>query len=194
MAAKSKEVLWVPLLIMLAVALLLPHYAMGAEKKAKRPAAKPAQSETVAAATVNDANLNDSLRTAEDQVKKGRAEDALRILLAVHGYASDSLKFLACAGEAYEKARNNPNLAQDKKETLYLKQQRISSLVDRYTKVRGEASYDLGVVYAKKGDQAQARKYLVEACRTVPFSTDPASLWMKSKDIFLKISNLDGEF
>ncbi len=193
MAAKSKGPL-VPLLIILAAALLWPHYAMGADKKAKRPAAKPAQSESAAAATVNDANLHDSLRTAEDQIKKGRAEDALRILLAVHGYTSDSLKFLACAGEAYEKARNDPNLAQDKKETLYLKQQRIGSLVDTVYQGQGGSRLRPGRRLCEERGPAQARKYLIEACRTVPFSTDPASLWMKSKDVFLKISNLDGEF
>jgi len=182
------------LLIILTAALLWPCQAMAAEKRAKRQAAKPARSESVAAAMVNDANLYDSLRAAEDQMKKGRTDRALSILLAVHAYAADSLKFLACAGEAYEKARSDPGLAQDQKETLYLKQQRIGALVARYGKVRGEAAYELGVAYAKKGDADQARKYLTEACRTLPFSLDPTSPWMKSKDLFLQISNLDGEF
>ena len=182
------------MLIILTAALLWPCQAMAAEKRAKRQAAKPAHSESVAAVMVNDANLHDSLRSAEDQMKKGRTDDALNILLAVHAYATESLKFLVCANEAYEKARSDPALAQDQKETLYLKQQRIGSLVTRYSKVRGEAAYELAVAYAKKGDAGQARKYLTEACRTLPFSLDPASPWMKSKDFFLKVSNLDGEF
>jgi tetratricopeptide (TPR) repeat protein len=182
------------LLIILIAALLWPYHATAAEKKMKRQTAKPVASESVAAAMVNDANLHDSLRTAEDQIKKGRTDDALRILLAVYAYASDNLKFLACAGEAYEKARGDPDLAQEQKETLYLKQQRIGSLVARYSKVRGESAYDLGLAYSKKGDVGQARKYLTEACRTVPFSLNPASLWMKSKELFLKVSNLEGEF
>ena len=72
-------------------------------------------------------------------------------------------------------------MAQNQKETLYLKLQRIAGLTTRYTQMKGESAYNLGVAYAKKGDAAQAREYLLEACRTVPFSLDPASVWMKSK-------------
>ena len=143
---------------------------------------------------MNDLNLQDYFKAGEDQLKKGRTDEALRIFQAVYRYTDDNLKFMACVGEAYEKARNDPNLAQNQKETLYLKLQRIAGLAARYTKLKGESAYNLGLAYSKKGDAAQARGYLLEACRTVPFSLDPASLWMKSKDLFLSISNLDGEF
>ena len=46
----------------------------------------------------------------------------------------------------------------------------------------------------KKSDAPQARNICIEACRTAPFSLDAASTWTKSKDLFLKISNLEGEF
>ena len=148
-----------------------------------------------AVAAVNDANVQESLRSAQDQLNKGKIDEALRMLQAVHSYAVDNLQLMACVGEAYEKARNNDQaLSQDQKETLYLRQQRMGGLVAAYTKVRGESAYNLGLAYVKKGDAPQARKYLVEACRTAPFSMDPASLWMRSKDLFLKISGLEGEF
>ena len=52
-------------------------------------------------------------------MKKGRADEALRSFHAVYRYTDDNLKFIAYVGEAYEKARNDPNLAQNQKEALY---------------------------------------------------------------------------
>ncbi len=106
-------------------------------------------------------------------MKKGRTDEALRIFQAVYRYTDDNLKFIACVGEAYEKARNDPNLAQDQKETLYLKLQRIAGLTTRYTRVKGESAYNLGLVYSKKGDTAQAREYLIDACRTATLLARP---------------------
>ena len=63
----------------------------------------------------------------------------------MHSYAVDNLQLLTCAGAAYEKASGDPDSTQDKKETLYLKQQRVSSLVARYKKVEGDSAYDLGL-------------------------------------------------
>jgi tetratricopeptide (TPR) repeat protein len=143
---------------------------------------------------VTDLNLPDCVKAGEDQLNKGRTDEALRTFQAVYHYTDDSLKFMACVREAYEKARNDPNLAQNQKETLYLKLQRLQGLTARYTKLKGESAYSLGLAYSKKGDAAQARKYLFDACRTAPFSLDPGSLWMKSKDLFVGISGLDGEF
>jgi tetratricopeptide (TPR) repeat protein len=174
-------------------ALILPHPAQGAERKTRRQAAKPVSS-APAAAGVNDLNLQDYVKAGEDQLKKGRTDDALRTFDAIYRYTDDNLKFIACVGEAYEKARTDPDMAQNQKETLYLKLQRIARLTIRYTRLKGESAYDLGLIYSKKGDATRARGYFLDACRTVPFSLDPDSLWMKSKDRLLKISNLDGEF
>ncbi len=192
-ASRRKGLSPVPFLIVLMALLVLPYSAHGADRKGKRPAAKTVSSaaDTVA---VSDLNLQDYVKAGEDQLKKGRTDEALRSFQAVYHYTDDSLKFMACVGEAYEKARNNPNLAQDQRETLYLRQQRLQGLTARYTKVKGETAYNLGLAYSKKGDAAQARRYLLDACRTAPFSLDPASLWMKSKDLFVGISGLDGEF
>ncbi len=170
-----------------------PYSAQGAERKAKRQAAKSTSS-AQGAIGVNDLNLLDYFKAAEDQVKRGGTDEALRTFHAIYRYTDDNLKFIACVGEAYEKARNDPSLAQDQKETLYLKMQRTAGLTARYTRLKGESAYNLGLVYSKKGDAAQARGYLLEACRTLPFSLDAGSFWMKSKNLFLGISGLDGEF
>ena len=87
-----------------------------------------------------------------------------------------------------------PTWPRTRRKTLYLRLQRLQGLTARYTKLKGESAYNLGLAYSKKGDSAQARKYLFDACRAAPFSLDPGSLWMKSKDLFLSISGLDGEF
>jgi tetratricopeptide (TPR) repeat protein len=179
--------------MVLMAALMWPYSVHGAPRKAKRQAGAPVSS-SPAAVGVNDLNLLDYFKAGEDQLKKGRTDDALRVFRAIYSYTGDSLKFMACVREAYEKTQNDPNLAQNQKETLYLRLQRISGLAASYTKLKGESAYNLGLAYSKKGDAAQARGYLLEACRAAPFSLDPASLWVKSKDLLLSISNLDGEF
>ena len=179
--------------MVLIAALIWPHSVHGAQQKAKRQAAAPA-SPSSAPVEVTDLNLLESFKAGEDQLKKGRTDDALRIFHAIYSYAGDSLKLMACVREAYEKAQNDPSMAQNQKETLYLRLQRISALSAGYTKLKGESAYNLGLAYSKKGNAAQARGYLLEACRAAPFSLDPDSVWMKSKNLFLSISNLDGEF
>jgi tetratricopeptide (TPR) repeat protein len=179
--------------MVLIAALIWPHSVHGAQQKAKRQAAAPA-SPSSAPVEVTDLNLLESFKAGQDQLKKGRTDDALRIFHAIYSYAGDSLKLMACVREAYEKAQNDPSVAQNQKETLYLRLQRISALSAGYTKLKGESAYNLGLAYSKKGNAAQARGYLLEACRATPFSLDPDSVWMKSKNLFLSISNLDGEF
>jgi tetratricopeptide (TPR) repeat protein len=174
-------------------ALVWPHSALSANRKAKQQAAKPVSSAPDATG-VNDLNLQDYLKAGQDQLKNGRIDEALRNFRAIYRYTDDNLKFMACVGESYEKARNDPSLTQDQKESLYLRLQRLAGLSTFYTKLKGESAYSLGLVYSKKGDAAQARGYLVDACRTVPFSLDAGSLWMKSKNLLLSISGLDGEF
>ncbi len=188
-----KGAFFVPFLIVLLAVLMGPHSAQGAERKARHQAEASAPS-SLPSVQVNDLNLPDYVKAGEDQLKKGRTDEALRTFHAIYSYTGDTLKLMACVREAYEKVQTNPSLAQNQKESLYLRLQRISTLSGGYAKIRGEAAYSLGFAYSKKGDAAQARTYLLEACRTVPFSLDPASTWMKSKDLFLTLSNLDGEF
>lgn len=182
-----------PFLIVLFTILIWPHLAQGAEKKAKRrPVSAPsAPAETTG---VNDVNLQEYFKAGRDELKKGRADEALRAFQAVHAYTGDNLQFMKCTRDAYEKALSDPNLAQSQREDLFLKLQRIGTLSTRYGRLKGESAYLMGAAYSKQGDAAQARKYLLEACQSLPFSLDPASLWMRSKALFLSLSNLDGEF
>ncbi|MGD0229943.1 MAG: hypothetical protein ABSC19_06225 [Syntrophorhabdales bacterium] len=178
---------------MLIAAFVWPHLAEATQRRAKRQGAG-ASSSPAASAGVNDVNLNDYFKAGEEDLKKGRADQAVRIFQAIHSYTGESLELLTCVGEAYEKALKEANLDQNQREDLYLKTQRMTALTTRYTKLKADSAYYLGLAYARKGDSAQARKYLLETCRTVPFSLDPASVWMKSKNLLLSISNLDGEF
>jgi tetratricopeptide (TPR) repeat protein len=170
--------------------LALPQMLGAAEKKSKK-AAQPAPA---AVSAVTDINLLDHWKSGEEQLKKGRTDDALKSFLAVHSFCRDNLLLIKCVREAYEKALGDGNLKQSQREDLYLKQQRISSLTARYQRFKGESAYNIGFAYKKRGDAEQARKYLIEACQTVPFSLDPASTWMKSKNLLLAISGLEGEF
>lgn len=126
--------------------------------------------------------------------KRGKADDALRVFQAIYDYTRDGLTLMKCVKPLYEKAVSGQNLEQNQREDLYLKLQRIGVLSGQYAKLKGESAYQIGAVYAKKGNGEQARKYLIEACQTVPFSLDPPSTWMRSKSLLLTISNLEGEF
>lgn len=181
-----------PFLIVLFAVLIWPHLAQGAEKNRRRPPNPPsAPAETKG---VNDVNLHDYFKAGLDHLKNGRTEEALRAFQAVHAYTGDNLQFMKCTRDAYEKALGDPNLAQSQREDLFLKLQRIGTLSSRYERVKGESAYFMGASYSKKGDAAQARRYLLEACQVLPFSLDQASLWMQSKALFLRLSNLEGEF
>lgn len=143
---------------------------------------------------VNDANALAVLKTGEDLSAKGKHDEALRTFQAVYDYARDNLALLKCVKGAYDKALTGTGLDQNQKEDLYLKLQRIGGLTTRYSGLKGDSAYRIGVVHKAKGDSEQARKYLLDACQTAPFSLDPASTWKKSKDLLLSLANLEGEF
>ena len=179
--------------MLLLSAFMGPRYAAAAERKQKRPpAAKPTPAPAPVA--INDVNLEDRFRAAEDLFKKGKADEALGIFQSIYDYTGGALALMKCVKPAYEKALAGQNLEQSQREDLYLKLQRIGALSTLYSRIRGESAYQLGVIYAKKGNAPQARRYLLEVCQTVPFSLDAASPWMKSKNLLLTLSNLDGEF
>jgi tetratricopeptide (TPR) repeat protein len=143
---------------------------------------------------VNDVNLNSQFEIAEGLLKKGKPDDALRLFQAVYNYARDTLALLKTVKGAYEKALSGAAIDQAKKEDLFLKLERVSSLSVRYTDIKSEAAYHLGEIYKAKSNSEQARKYLLEACQTASFSLDPSSTWMKAKNLLLVLSNLEGEF
>lgn len=101
---------------------------------------------------------------------------------------------MECIKNAYTKLGNDAALQQSVNEELFIKLQRIESLTPRYVRYRAESACYIGSIYAKRGEYEQARKYLLEVCQTAPASLDPASLWMKSKNLLLETLYLQGEF
>jgi hypothetical protein len=99
-----------------------------------------------------------------------------------------------CVKTAYAKLANDAEVDQDLKEEMFLKVQRIASLKPQYVRYRIESAYYLGLIYSKRGDNEQARKYLLEICQTAPASLDPGSVWMKAKNLLLETLALQGEF
>ena len=166
-----------------------------AEKKTKRqPEVRVTQPSAPLPANVNDVNVDEYFNAGEDSLKKGRQDDALKLFLAVYEYSRDTLALLKCVKGGYDKALSGLGIDQNQKEEVYLKLQRIASLNSRYAGLKGEAAYRMGLVYRAKGNNEQARKYLLETCQTSPFSLDPASTWMRAKEMLLTLSNLEGEF
>jgi tetratricopeptide (TPR) repeat protein len=177
-------------------ALVCANPLLGADKKVKgqTEGVRSAQPSAPSPANVNDVNVDDHFKAGEDLLKKGKQDQALRLFLGVYDYSRDILTLLKCVKAGYEKALAGSGIDQEQKEELLLKVQRIASLNSRYTGFKGEAAYRIGVVYRAKGNSEQARKYLLETCQTSPFSLDPASTWMKAKEMLLSLSNLEGEF
>ncbi len=183
---------YLPFLIVLTAALLLPTPSWSAEKKPKKTAAPQAASSSRPG--VNDSNVIEHYRTGEDQLKKGRLDEAYRNFQGVYAYTRDALLVIQQVKVPYEKALNDPEISQDQKEDLYLKLQRMAGLANRYTGLKGESAYYLGFILSKKGDTEQARKYLIDACQSVPFSLKSTSTWAKSKNLLLSLFHLEGEF
>lgn len=105
------------------------------------------------------------------------------------------LTFLQTIEPNYEKLiKESTSRSQEEKEDLFIKQKRIQELTSKYTSLRIESAYYVGALYAKKGDVEQARKYLLEVCQTAPFSLNPKSTWLKSKNLLLALFQLEGEF
>jgi tetratricopeptide (TPR) repeat protein len=183
----------VSFLIILLFALVCSQPSSAAEKKTKRPP-EVHQGPVSGPVAVNDVNIDEYFKLGEDQLKKGRQDNALRIFQGIYDYSRDTLALLKVAKSGYDKALAGSNIDQNQKEELYLKLQRIASLSTRYTELKGESAYRIGLVYRAKGNNEQARKYLLETCQTAPFSLDPTSTWMKAKDMLLSLSHLEGEF
>jgi len=185
-----------PFLITLGIVLALmlsPAVCQGQTKKAPKPlpqkAAQPRET------AINDVNVQSAFKTGEGLFKKEQTDESLRIFLAIYRYSKDMLTFLEIVRPNYEKLLSeNPSLTQEEKEELYIKQKRVRDLTSKYSSLRIESAYYVGAAYAKRGDAEQARKYLLEVCQTAPFSLNPKSTWLKSKNLLLALFQLEGEF
>ena len=158
------------------------------------PAASPATTSVQSAPAVSDANVEDQFKAAEDLAKKGKADEALRLFQGIYDYTRDALALMKSVKAAYDKEVSGQGLDQNQKEDLYVKLQRMGALFSQYTGLKTESALQIGAICAKKGNGEQARKYLLEVCQTAPFSLDPASPWMRAKNLLLSLFNLEGEF
>ncbi len=169
--------------------LLLPGISVSAEKKGSRK--PPVQQKETA---LNDGTVLDYLKKAEDQLKKGELEASLSTLLKIHDYSEDVVKTVKYFQAQYEKVVTDSSVAQAEKEDIFLKLKRIGQLIPKYNNLREVSAYDIGLIYAKKGEAEKARKYLLEVLETAPFSTKADSAWMKTKKLLLGLYHLEGEF
>ena len=179
------------ILITLTMMATTPVVCSGSEKKAKKHVSSPTPTPTV---SVTDANLQDRFESGIVHLKKGQPREALSAFNAVYHYVNDNLAVMKCIKDYYEKDLDSKGLKQTQKEDIYTKLQRLNTLSGQYTTVKMESAYYLGAIFAKREDGEQARRYLLEVCQSAPFSLEPNSLWMKSKNLLLSLSDLDGEF
>jgi len=89
---------------------------------------------------------------------------------------------------------NDPTTSQSEKEEIYIKLKRMNQLLPKYNTIREVTTYNVGYLYAKKGDTEKARKFLTEVLELTPFSTKKDSISMKAKTLLLDIYGLEGEF
>jgi hypothetical protein len=162
----------------------------GAERADKKPRKVSAARETA----INDANVQEFFKRADDQIKKGEIDIALYALLKIHDYSEDVLKTVKFFKSQYEKIVSDSSASQAEREDIFLKLKRMEQLTKKYTAIIEASAYDIGYGYAKKGDGEKSRKYLLEVLETTPFSTKQDSLWIKSKKTLLWLYNLEGEF
>ena len=173
--------------------LMSPSLSVGAEKNQKpqpKPQAAPVQKELV----VNDANLQSHQKRVEDLVSKGDFVNALKIMLKINDYTKEVLFTVKAIKTQYEKAVNDPSVAQKNKEDLFIKLRGLNQLITRYTTYYEASTFNLGYIYAKLGETEKARKYLVEFLQMTPYSSGRDSQWMKAKTLLLELYSLEGEF
>ena len=178
-------------IVILVLAMMTPSLSFAAVKRAK-PETKPAQKEKDF--VINDANLQTYQKKVEDLVKKGDFDNSLGIVLKIHDYANEVLSTVKVVKAQYEKTVNDPSLPQNDKEDLLIKLKRLDELIPRYTTLYELSTFNLGYLYAKRGETEKARKYLIEFLQITPFSSSRDSQWMKAKTLLLELYSLEGEF
>jgi tetratricopeptide (TPR) repeat protein len=163
-----------------------------AEKKPRKVQPKP--SAVAKDSTSSEWSISARFQKAEERLRKGEISEALKLYYSVYAHSKTTLAAMECVKDAYAKLGNDAELSQTEKEEIFIKLQRMGSLGPQYTRYHMESAYHLGFIYAKQGDNEQARKYLLEACQTAPPSLDPSSTWMKAKTLLLERLNVQGEF
>lgn len=200
---QQKSFMFLFLATFLLLLLMAPSFTHGAEKTTKtqpkvqpktqtqaRPQATPIQKDTI----VNDANLMAQQKRVEDLVGKGDFNGALNIMLKINNYTKEVLSTVKNIKTEYEKAVNDPKVAQKDKEDLLIKTRGLNQLIPRYTNYHEASTFNLGYMYAKLGETEKARKYLTEYLQMTPYSSGRDSQWMKAKTLLLELYSLEGEF
>lgn len=191
-ARKNPQALTTAVLAVIALlfsALFCTTTALAAPEKKAKPPAAPKES-----GSINDANLQANQKRVDDLLKKNEHDTSLRISLKIHDYTKEVLTTVKFIKGQYEKAVNDPAVPMKDKEQLYLKLKSLGQLTPKYTAAYETSLYNLGHIYAKRGEPERARKYLSEYLQTAPFSTSRDSKWMKAKTLLLELYSLEGEF
>ena len=168
------------------------------EKQSKKPVQTPSKGTTpgasIKSSAINDSNINAVLKGADEMMRKGEVDGPLKILVNVYEYSKDVLFTVKFFQGHYEKAVNDPVTPQGEKEEIYIKLKRMGQLMPKYNSIREVTTYNVGYLYAKKGDAEKARKFLTEVLELTPFSTKKDSISMKAKALLLDLYGLEGEF
>ncbi len=166
--------------------------AQAAAPKAKKT--PPAKAEVSREPAVSDSNIQAQLKKAQDLFKNKNYDAALKPYQDIYDYTKEVLPLVKFMRGQYDKAVNQPSLAQTEKEEAHIKLKRSGQLIAKYESIHGAVLYPLGFIYAKKGAAEKAKHYLKEAVETLPFSLKTESTWMKSKNLLLSLYQLEGEF
>jgi hypothetical protein len=191
---KNKGItLWAVLALFLSLTLLMPELSFGAEKKAVKK--QPSQKEAVQKdALMTDANVQTSVKKAEELLKKGDVDSSQKIFVKVYDYTKEALTTMTFIQGQYDKIVSDPSTNQSEREDIFIKLQRVKQVTAKYSSIKSSSAYNLGYIYTKKGDPERARKFLGEVVETTPFSTKKGSTWMKAKTLLLELYGLEGEF
>lgn len=167
--------------------------AFGIEKKGKVVQKFQPQSQRIDQ-VINDSNLQISIETAENMVKKGEFQSALNIFLKTYDFTKSVLTTITLLQKHYEKIANDPGTSLNDKEYVMIRLNRMENLLSTYKKSKETSAYYIGYIYTKRGEIEKARKYLFEVLESTPFDLKKDSMWLKTKSLLLEAYNLEGEF
>jgi tetratricopeptide (TPR) repeat protein len=183
--------------------LIFANQSLWAAPEKEKAPKKPSASQTTGGSTtatsvkssaINDSNINAALKRADEMMKKGEVDGPLKILVGVYEYSKDVLFTVKFFQGHYEKVVSDSTTPQGEKEEIYIKLKRMGQLIPKYNSIKEVTTYNVGYLYAKKGDAEKARKYLTEVLELTPFSTKKDSISMKAKTLLLDLYGLEGEF
>ncbi|MCX8110009.1 MAG: hypothetical protein N3D15_02010 [Syntrophorhabdaceae bacterium] len=169
--------------------------AMGVERKIKnmpRPQVPPKQQQVDV--IIDDSNLQDNLKKAEEMLKKGEFQTSLNTSLKIYDYTRSVLATINLLQKQYEKIAADQKTPLKDREDLLIKMQRMDNLIGRYKKAKEQSALNIGHIYTKRGEIDKARRYLFEVLESAPFDLKKDSTWMRAKTLLLEAYSLEGEF